>query len=165
MSRNSNPRVRDSQFFEPFVLRHSVCVGILNGEPVVVFQRPRLEDPSNREIREMISESRDDEMVRAVAELRTVTDTLLDSIRTQLVSAIHPVGASRGDTLPSTAPTESSSALDPRSRLDALARLLDDRRRRPRAGTAMTGKAALAAESRERVVKETKSSRVGARDE
>jgi hypothetical protein len=28
MSRNSNPRVGDSQFFEPFVLRHSVCVGI-----------------------------------------------------------------------------------------------------------------------------------------
>jgi hypothetical protein len=136
------------------------------GEPVVVFQRPRLEDPSNREIREMISESRDDEMLRAVAELRSITDTLLDSIRTQLVSAIHPVGASRGDTLPSAAPTESSSTQDPRSRLDALARQLDDRRRRPpRAGAPVGGKAALAAEPRERLVKETKASRFGARDE
>jgi hypothetical protein len=113
----------------------------------------------------MISESRDDEMLRAVAELRTVTDTLLDSIRTQLVSAIHPVGASRGDTLPSAAPTESSSTQDPRSRLDALARQLDDRRRRPRAGASVGGKAALAAEPRERMVKETKASRFGARDE
>jgi hypothetical protein len=135
------------------------------GEPVVVFQRPCLEDPSNREIREMISESRDDEMLRAVAELRTVTDTLLDSIRTQLVSAIHPVGASREDTLPIAVPTESSSTQDPRSRLDALARQLDDRRRRPRAGASVSGKAALAAEPRERLVKETKASRFGTRDE
>jgi hypothetical protein len=135
------------------------------GKPVVVFHRRRFDDFSNREICEMVSESRDNEMLRAVAELRTVTDNLLDSIRTQLMSAIHPAGASRGDSLPSAASTESTSGLDPRSRLDALARLLDDRRRRPRAGAPMPGTATVAAEPRDRMVREPKPSRVGARDE
>jgi hypothetical protein len=113
----------------------------------------------------MVSELRDDEMVRAVAELRTVTDSLLDSIRTQLMSAIQPPGASTGATHASTVPSESSSTLDPRSRLDALARLLEDRRRRPRAGASMPGAVTLAPESQNRMVKEAKPSRLGARDE
>jgi hypothetical protein len=115
----------------------------------------------------MVSELRDDEMVRAVAELRTVTDSLLDSIRTQLMSAIQTPGASTGATHASTVPSESTytSTLDPRSRLDALARLLEDRRRRPRAGATMPGTVTLAPESQNRMVKEAKPSRLGARDE